>query len=145
MVMAWYFAYGSNLDMDRLRERIGEWQDDRRATLKGYRLSFDSRGKADIFEQRGERVWGAVYKVSEAQLKILDRFEGLHSGVYKRVRVNVECNGKTEPAITYVKVEKTSFHPPDDEYLNHILKGLKQHGYDEETIEMVRAIARQKA
>jgi len=83
--------------------------------------------------------------VTEAQLRVLDNFEGLHSGVYKRVRVNVECNWKTEAAITYVKVEKTSFYPPDDEYLNYILKGLKQHGYDEETIEMVRAIARQKA
>jgi len=143
--MVWYFAYGSNLDMDRLRERIGEWQDDKRATLKDHRLTFDSGGKADILEQRGERVWGAVYEVTEAQLGVLDRFEGVHSGVYKRVRVNVECNGKTEPVITYVKAEKTSFHPPDDEYLNYILRGLKQHGYDEGTIEMVRAIARQKA
>jgi len=143
--MVWYFAYGSNLDIDRLRERIGEWQDDRRATLKDYRLTFDSRGKADILEQRGGRVWGAVYKVTEAQLKVLDRFECVHGGIYKRVSVNVECDGKTEPAIAYVKIERTSFHPPDDDYLNHILRGLKQHGYDEVTIEMIRAIARQKA
>jgi len=142
--MVWYFAYGSNLDMDRLRSRIGRWQAAKKAALKDYRLSFDSRGKADILEQRGERVWGTVYKVTEAQLKILDDFEGVHSGVYKRVRVNVECDGKTEHAIAYVKVEKTSFHPPNDEYLNYILRGLKQHGYDEETIEAVRAAARQR-
>jgi len=86
-----------------------------------------------------------VYEVTEAQLGTLDDFEGVHSGLYKRVRINVECDGKTEPAITYVKVEKTSFHSPDDEYLNCILRGLKQHGYDEETIEMVRAAARRKA
>ena len=142
--MVWYFAYGSNLDIDRFRKRIGTWQENKRATLKDYRLSFDSRGKADILERRGERVWGAVYEVSEAQLGILDDFEGVHSGVYKRVRVNVECDGKTEPAIAYVKVEKTSFRPPDDEYLNYILRGLKQHGYDEQTIEIVRAAARQR-
>jgi len=144
--MVWYFAYGSNLDMDRLRERIGEWQDDKRATLKDYRRTFDSRGKADILEQKGERVWGAVYKVTEAQLKILDdRFEGVRRNIYKRVWVNVECNEKTEPAIAYVKVEKTSFHPPSDEYLSYILRGLKQHGYGEEIIEKVRAAGRQKA
>jgi len=142
--MVWYFAYGSNLDMDRFRKRIGVWQETKRATLKDYRLSFDSRGKADILEQKGERVWGAVYEVTEDQLKILDGFEGVHNGIYKRIHVNVECRGKTEPAIAYVKVKKIGFHPPDDEYLNYILRGLKQHGYGEETIEVVRAEAHQK-
>ena len=143
--MVCYFAYGSNLDMDRLRRRIGGWQESKRATLRGYQLSFDSRGKADILDHIGERVWGAVYKVTEAQLDTLDDFEGVQSGIYKRVLVDVECDGETEPAIAYERAKKTSFHPPSDEYLNYILRGLRQHGYSEEIIRAVRAGARQKA
>ena len=70
----WYFAYGSNLDPERLRRRVGDWSDCRRAELEGWRLRFSDRvqseggGGAVVEPSEGGVVHGAVFHGLEGRL-----------------------------------------------------------------------------
>jgi len=77
----WYFAYGSNLKRDRLRERIGEWKQEQKAILKDFTLTFakgyinHESGKANIKACSDNEVEGAVYLITEDQFIKLDAKE----------------------------------------------------------------------
>jgi cation transport regulator ChaC len=143
----WYFAYGSNLKREWLRSRIGEWKQECKAILRGYRLTFakgyylHTSGKANIKLDPSSEVKGVIYLITENQLNKLDRWEGVNKGVYKRKPVNVESEGKLIPAITYEMVKEICPLRPSQDYLNLILEGLKEHGYDESVIKEVKKIA----
>ncbi|GBC75592.1 hypothetical protein HRbin06_00911 [archaeon HR06] len=136
--MIWYFAYGSNLNLSRLKRRIGEWKESHKAILEGYRLTFRN-GVADIEEKDNSRVYGAVYLITEDQLKRLDKYEGPK---YKKIMVKVKVNGKEINAIAYYMREKAKFRKPHPSYLNIILEGLKDHGYSEDIIKIVEEISK---
>lgn len=69
-----YFAYGSNLNPERIRQRIPDARPVGRATLKGWRLV--ERLYADIEKSRGSRVEGVLYLVTTTELHRLDAYEG---------------------------------------------------------------------
>ena len=105
-----YFAYGSNMNPERIRYRIPEARALGRATLKGWKVT--ERLYADIDRARGGRVEGVLYCVSETELRRLDFYEG-YPKTYERVAVMVGAslmgmNTPTRiPAITYVMTEET--------------------------------------
>jgi len=98
------------------------------AVLPNYKLVFVgwSRqwrgGVASIKSYRGERVRGAIYEVTEACLRRLDRYE---SG-YSRLKVTV-FGEDDEPieAITYIKTGQLEDAAPSKEYLAIIQQGLR--------------------
>lgn len=137
----WYFAYGSNLNRDRLYCRIKKWEDEKRAILKDFRLTFDSRGKADIISESDDQVYGAAYCITMEQLDDLDDCEGVQSGVYQRKPVVVDCDAGKQEAVTYQKVSPSRFEKPADWYLELILTGLEEHGWGRDVIEAVKRIA----
>ena len=58
-----YFAYGSNMNPDRIRERIPGARLVGKAIIKGWKLA--ERLYADIERSRGARVEGVLYLVNE--------------------------------------------------------------------------------
>ena len=76
-----YFAYGSNMNPERMKQRIGWSPPSRGAVLQDYQLMFDKQsndgGKANIRPLKGEAVEGALYKLAEKDLLSLDGFEGV--------------------------------------------------------------------
>ena len=117
-----YFAYGSNLNPERIRYRIPEARAVGRAVLKGYKLT--ERLYADIDRSRGGRVEGAVYCVSETELRRLDAYEG-YPHTYERKAVMVEAylmgmeTPTRIPVVTYemtaeTKKEREGKKYPDD-------------------------------
>ncbi len=44
----WYFAYGSNLDPDRFRDRVGEWTEHRQAVLHDHELRFSGEVSSEV-------------------------------------------------------------------------------------------------
>lgn len=146
----WYFAYGSNLNVPQLLTRIGEWEASKRAILKDYKLTFDvfssgwNGGVADIVSSLGEQVYGVIYSIDSNQLKRLDTYEGVPT-FYKQITVKVEKEGgELIDAITYIVVNKGGFIAPTKKYLETIINGLKQHGYGEDAVQKVKAIANGK-
>jgi gamma-glutamylcyclotransferase (GGCT)/AIG2-like uncharacterized protein YtfP len=125
----YYFAYGSNLNRKQMLERCPESKPKFTATLHHYQLVFLgwSRqwrgGVASIRPIRGGKVLGAIYKVSEDDLKRLDRYEGSD---YRRLNVIVN-DEDSEPveAITYIQSGQAEETKPSPEYLSIIQQGYK--------------------
>ena len=104
------------------------------ATLPNYKLVFVgwSRqwrgGVASIKPFRGEKVLGAVYELSDRDLRQLDSYEG-HPGNYNRLNITV-FDEDSEPveAITYIKSEQSEETQPSKEYLSLIQQGCRDWG-----------------
>ena len=132
--LAWYFAYGSNLCLERMARRTGPIRqgDDRprRAHLPDHRLSFNMHGEdgqvyANIVRP-GEGVYGVVYRCDRAALEKLDVYE---QG-YERIRVLVTLeDGETREAFVYVaKPDRVlDGRYPSAAYLDTVLRGARQH------------------
>jgi len=125
----YYFAYATNLSRKQMRERCPESQPGFRATLPNYRLIFAgwSRqwrgGTASIKPFQGDRVPGAVYELSERDLRRLDRHEG-YPTLHNRINVLVITEeGEGIRAQTYIRREQSDETPPSREYLAVIQQG----------------------
>ena len=130
----YYFAYGSNLNHKQMLERCPDSQPRFSATLHNYKLVFVgwSRqwrgGIASIKSFKGERVPGAIYEISERDLRRLDKYEGYPSN-YNRLKVTVfNEDGTPIEAITYIKAGQLEETPPGKEYLAVIQQGYKDWG-----------------
>jgi len=126
----YYFAYASNLNRKQMAERAPESKAKFIATLPNFKLAFTARpgrqdGVASITPHRGEKVIGAVYEISERDLKRLDGYEG-YPVVYDRRKVTVwtETNKPIE-AITYIKMDQSRALPPTPGYLDVIQQGYR--------------------
>jgi gamma-glutamylcyclotransferase len=129
-----YFAYGFNLNRKQMRERCPDSKPRSLATLHHYKLVFVdwSRqwrgGVASIRPFRGERVPGAIYEISDRDLRRLDSYEG-YPGKYNRLNVTVFTeNNEPIEAITYIKARQSEETPPSPEYLAVIQQGYRDWG-----------------
>lgn len=101
------------------------------ATLPNYKLIFIgwSRqwrgGTASIRPFRGEKVFGAVYEVSDRDLRRLDSYEG-YPGSTNRLNVTVfNEDGEPVQAVTYIKASQSEETQPVPEYLSIIQQGYR--------------------
>jgi len=127
-----YFAYGSNMDPDRMKERGVNFSKREHAILEGWRLEFNKvssrnlkEGYANIVRDENSIVEGVLYEITDSDLKVLDRYEGYPSH-YERIKVVVRMDsGEKVEAVTYIaKPDKVKDGlKPSREYLSHLLKG----------------------
>ena len=127
----YYFAYGSNLNKLQMRERCPDSQPKFIANLPNYKLVFTGwsrkwRGSvASIKTFRSERVRGAIYEVTDACLRQLDK----HEAGYVRFNVTVfDEDNEPIPAITYVKSGQLEETLPSKEYAAVIMQGYRDWG-----------------
>jgi len=126
----YYFAYGSNLNWLQMRRRCPSSRFVCVARLADYEFGITRHsrlrdcGTANVFRSPGREVWGAVYDVSEADLKILDGFED----GYRREILPVFALGngtRPLPALVYVAEIESQVPLPNAEYKRLILEGAK--------------------
>lgn len=134
MVRMYYFAYGGNLNQKQMLERCPDSKPKFIATLPNYKLVFVgwSRqrrgGVASIKPFRGEKVLGAIYDISDRDLRQLDSKEGYPDN-YNRLKVTVfKEKGEPVEAITYIKARQSEETPPSPEYLAIIQQGYRDWG-----------------
>ncbi|NMB35613.1 MAG: gamma-glutamylcyclotransferase [Firmicutes bacterium] len=114
----YYFAYGSNLHKEQMLGRCPDSRPVARVKLHGYQLCFNR--VADIVEEEQAVTWGAIYTVSPADIKKLDRYEG-YPRLYDKISVVVEDDkGNSHQAFAYVLTVKGLNEPSDGYY--HIIK-----------------------
>ena len=128
------FAYGSNLNKKQMLERCPESKPEFVATLHNYKLVFVgwSRqwrgGVISIKPFRGGRVLGAVYEVSDSDLKRLDKYEG-YPNDSNRLNVTVlDEDGDAIDAVTYIKARQSEETQPSKEYLALLQQGYRDWG-----------------
>ncbi len=125
-----YFAYGSNMNPGRMRERTVEFSLRQSAVLDGYALCFNKisasypgSGAANIVESPHSRVEGILYLVTAGGLAALDRFEG-YPEHYTKETVRVETAEKAMiECVTYIAnadMTKDGLKPRA-KYLSHLL------------------------
>jgi gamma-glutamylcyclotransferase (GGCT)/AIG2-like uncharacterized protein YtfP len=130
----WYFAYGSNMNLQRMMDRSAYFTQRKRGILHGHRLVFNKisgtypgHGVANVVAERGYDVVGVLYEVDRPGIEALDGFEGVRGGHYIRTEMMVQLNdGTAVNAYVYVA------HPdmvedgltPHEDYFNHLEQGL---------------------
>jgi gamma-glutamylcyclotransferase (GGCT)/AIG2-like uncharacterized protein YtfP len=132
-----YFAYGSNLSIERLRRRVGPVVAAGTGWLAGHRLSFgklgrDGTGKATVVVDAGARVWGALYRLPPEAFAALDCFE---PGYERSVIEVVTAGERRVEAATYRAPEAAARPIPHSEYKRIVVTGAREHALPHHWIE----------
>jgi len=130
--LPYLFSYGSN-HPDQLADRLDREVRSEAAYLPAYGRVFRgwSRGwgggVASLERDRGRDVYGLVVPVSQADLRLLDSYEGVGSGNYKRKKVKVVLDSGDEVgAVAYVSTSD-EYNPPTKDYLRAVVKTINTH------------------
>ena len=131
--ICYYFAYGSNMNPNRMTERGITFIKRELGELQGYALVFNKIVKstgtaaANIIVDEKSIVYGALYTCADSHvLKQLDKYEGVASKQYYCTKCTVNLADKTSVAANvYIANQdacKTGLliHPS---YLEHLLDG----------------------
>ncbi len=131
----YYFSYGSNLKFTQLKKRCPSAEIFSKAKKHNHKLCFpivskkrENMGVASIKRSRGNAVEGVIYRISNNDLKALDKFEANgHRYARKKVFVYIS-KSKIMLVWTYVAIsDHLENHPPSDSYLALIISGAKEH------------------
>jgi gamma-glutamylcyclotransferase len=130
----YYFAYASNLNRQQMQGRCPGAKPRFTATLPNFKLIFTgwSRswhgGVASIRPLRGEKVVGAVYEISDRDLRLLDKYEGYPAIHNRREVVVFSEDGEPIKAVAYIKIEQSEETRPSPEYIATIQQGYREWG-----------------
>jgi gamma-glutamylcyclotransferase len=115
----YYFAYASNLSKKQMQTRCPDSKPMFVAVLPNFKLVFTgwSRtfhgGLATLKPFRGEKVRGAIYEVTDACMRQLDKYEA----GYTRLNVTVfDEDNQAVQAVTYIKSGQLEETLPSKEY-----------------------------
>ena len=93
--MELYAAYGSNMNPAQMAERCPHSPLQGTGWLEGWRLTFGGEdigwegALATVVEDAAERVFVALYELSESDERALDQWDGATIGYYSKLRVRV--------------------------------------------------------
>lgn len=128
----WYFAYGSNLNPERMKARGLAFNKRIKGKLPHFRLCFNKRAHnktgiayANIQYHQQSHVEGALYQLeNEAAIQQLDPFEGCPIR-YSRDIFHIETTQGIVSAWIYVANQAMICDHvlPEDRYINHLLAG----------------------
>ena len=125
-----YFAYGSNLDRRQFARRCPGSRPVAPAVLRGYRLAFRGGGHADIVQEKGGLVRGALYQVTKRDVEALDRYEGVPT-YYHRITVFVKDERRrVRRAFAYKMGNGFEEAAPALSYALIILRGCRDWGIE---------------
>lgn len=147
-----YFAYGSNLNVERLLERCPTAQIISRGKLDGYKLVFKENNNDKIVASiekgaKNKNINGVVFHIDERDVKKLDTVEGVpYVYIRKKVKILLE-SGIELLCDTYVLTEEffvktdnkiitksRGYGKPNDDYLQHLVIGYKNFGFNIEKL-----------
>lgn len=143
-----YFAYGSNMSIHRIQQRIINSKFIGVYSLKGYDLRFhkvgqDSSAKCDAFNTNTDFdcVEGVVFEINHDDISSLDKIEGVANG-YEKIDVNViGANNENILAFMYAATNINESLLPYDWYKKNILEGAKSAGLSPSYIKKIKRIS----
>jgi gamma-glutamylcyclotransferase len=143
------FAYGSNLNLERLKSRARNWDGRYKAAfLLNYELRFNlcvnisteqARVGANVVPHPTRRVHGILVNLNQDDLFEIDKCEG-HPKWYKRIKLHIELEDSSRvEAFAYVAQPlwiKEGVLPSAD-YLDHIVRGACSCGLPSDYIQAI--------
>jgi gamma-glutamylcyclotransferase (GGCT)/AIG2-like uncharacterized protein YtfP len=130
--MHFYFAYGSNMNPERVQKRKMAFTEMFAGRLNDYRLVFNKRStiypgaaSANVQRSRGDVVEGLLYQLSEENgIEAMDPFEG-YPVRYDRFLLPVETHAGAVDAWVYIANQEYIQEglQPASWYLRHLLEG----------------------
>ncbi len=104
------FAYGSNMNINRLKERVPSATKICNASVDGYKFSFNKRsnvdgsakGNIEFTSNNEDKVWGVIFEIDEADKSGLDKVEGLGKGYNEQQIDLLDDKGNTIKAQVYM-------------------------------------------
>lgn len=139
-----YLAYGSNLCRERMAKRCPDAQVAGTSKIPGYRLLFKRSGSgfyATIEQDANCYVPVLVYKISEYDEALLNRYEGYPKYYYKRyfqLPVTTLRGGRLKglkQCMAYVLHEERILGMPSMEYYRLLDDGYSHWGFDVEILD----------
>ena len=121
-----YFAYGSNLNHNQMKNRCSGSRYIKKHTLKGYKLCFSHKtnhsmyGHANIIKNKRSKVDGALWYINKKDEKELDWYEGVDYNYYQKKYFTL----KGKKVLVYVQ-KIYYFKKPNSTYLHTIIEGYK--------------------
>ncbi|XP_029781497.1 gamma-glutamylcyclotransferase isoform X2 [Suricata suricatta] len=97
-------------------------------------------GIATIFQSPGDEVWGVVWKMNKSNLSSLDEQEGVKSGTYVPIEVNVYTQEGKEITCRSYQMKNYESAPPSPQYKKVICLGAKENGLPLEYQKKLNAI-----
>lgn len=153
-----YFAYGSNMSISRLRARVPSAQRIGACVLRHHDLRFhkhgaDGSGKCDAFKTGNSEdyVLGSLFRIDPFEKPSLDAAEGLGHGYDEKTVSLTRESGEQVSAYTYYALRIDHTLKPYSWYLQHVLIGARESncpaGYVSRitSIEAVEDMDRQRA
>jgi len=106
----YYFAYGSNMSLDQMKKRCPDSEFVTIGYIEGYRFVYDGFSRTRngpvaniITSEKEEKVWGAIFKISEEDERRLDKCEGYPSAYSKTYLTVCDREGNSYNALVYLR------------------------------------------
>ncbi len=142
--MALYAAYGTNLDSRQMLRRAPHSPQRGNGWLVGWRLTFGGEdlgwegSLATVVEDPLEQVYIGLYDVPAADEARLDEWEGLHLGLYRKIRVRVHTLDGEELAWVYV-LDGYEGGLPSSRYLGQLADAAGAAGAPDDYVRALRS------
>ncbi|GIW65482.1 MAG: hypothetical protein KatS3mg095_0001 [Candidatus Parcubacteria bacterium] len=122
----YYFAYGSNMDLEQMKRRCPNSEFVKVAKLEGYQFVYDGYSSirkgavANIVKKEDSIVYGALFKISDEDEEKLDKYEGYPNFYDKKTVKAKDKEGNEYDAFVYYREPKEEGFP-SKEYENIVV------------------------
>lgn len=141
----YYIAYGSNLNLLQMEHRCPTAQLAASAVIEDYQMLFRGNQKsavATIEPSEGDSVPILIWTLQEADEQALDRYEGFPH-FYHKETMELEIDEEITEAMVYIMNDGYEIGMPSPTYLNTILDGYDEAGFDPTAIEKAVSISKE--
>ena len=142
-----YFAYGSNMSLLRLQERVPSAKKLEVVTLKNHQLRFhmsstDGSGKCDAFQTNNceDKVVGVLFEINKSEKIILDQAESLGVGYDEKCVFVQNKTGEIFEALIYFALKIDTSLKPYSWYLNHVVIGAKETNLQTDYLALIESV-----
>lgn len=143
----YYFSYGSNMSLRRLRARTPSAKRINKGILEEHRLVFHKSGRDNSAKCNARHtgdpehfVFGVLYEIHPEEKPALDKVEGFGFGYeIKDVLIRLD-DGSLVEAFTYFATRIDESLKPFDWYKQHVIIGAKENALPEDYIAAIQSI-----
>jgi gamma-glutamylcyclotransferase (GGCT)/AIG2-like uncharacterized protein YtfP len=122
----YYFAYGSNMVASQMATRCPKASVIGVACLQGYKFLINARRVGTVVPDPIHQVYGLLWEINPEDLRALDLYEEVQSGLYEKATVVVEfLSDRRVEALIYLATDQSSGWPRP-QYMKDVVAAAKK-------------------